>query len=288
MTLNEAFREAKRQLQAVGIDNPPFDAACIFEKHMGFKRQQISLYDDRDLEIPVGFWLDIVRRCAGEPLQYILGEWEFMGLPFKVGPGVLIPRPETEILTEEVIGFLRGREGPSLLELCAGSGCVAISVAKLAGVPACCIEISPDAIRYLEANIELNDVADNVRIIQGDMRHFTQDIFAGRQFDAIACNPPYVRADEISGLQREVRDHEPVLALDGGRDGLDFYRAFAPWSAALKPGGMAAFEVGMGQADDVAGILETTGFEGVFIKNDYSGIQRVVGGFKKQCMQPAA
>jgi release factor glutamine methyltransferase len=282
VTLNEVFFEAKRRLHAAGIDSPSFDAACIFEKHTGVKRSRLPLCGSEAAgELPA-LWQDIDRRAAGEPLQYILGEWDFLGLPFRVGPGVLIPRPETELLAQAATEFLQGRSNPRMLELCAGSGCVTIATVKMLGtISAYCLEISDDAIGYLEENIKLNQVQENVQILHGDMLDFRSNAMLPQALDLIVCNPPYIRTEEIVGLQREVKEHEPALALDGGGDGLVFYRAFAPWAKLLKPGGMAAFEVGAGQAEDVAALLQSQGLEKIFIKKDYSGIERVVGGYKK-------
>lgn len=281
MTRTEAFFEAKRRLRVAGIDDPSFDAACLFEKHTGIRREQLPLCGGETADRMPGFWHDIDRRASGEPLQYILGEWEFMGLPFRVGPGVLIPRQDTELLAEAAIDFLRGRAAPRMLELCAGTGCVTIAAAKAVGtLSAACIEISPDAIAYLTENIKINEVRDRVQIICGNMLDFCSNPKLPHGLDLIACNPPYIRADELATLQREVREHEPVLALDGGDDGLTFYRAFVPWAALLRSGGMAAFEVGAGQARDVADILRQAGFADIFIRKDYAGIERVVGGYR--------
>jgi release factor glutamine methyltransferase len=282
LTLNEAYFEAKRRLQMAGINNPSFDAACIFEKHTGLKRSHLPLCGGTDAEMPPDFWQNISRRAAGEPLQYIIGEWEFMGLSFKVGPGVLIPRPETELLVEAAIAFLQGRQTRRMLELCAGSGCASIAAAKaVERLEAYCLEYSYDAIGYLEENIRLNEVQNSVHVIRGDMLNFESNCDLPQGLDLIICNPPYIKSGDITGLQREVKDHEPTLALDGGNDGLQFYRAFAPWVELLQKGGMAAFEVGAGQAAEVAEILSEAGMTDIFIKNDYSGIERVVGGYNR-------
>jgi release factor glutamine methyltransferase len=282
LTLNEAYFEAKRRLQMAGINNPSFDAACIFEEHTGLKRSHLPLCGGVAAEMLPDFWQDIIRRAAGEPLQYIIGKWEFMGLSFKVGPGVLIPRPETELLVEAAIAFLQGSQTRRMLELCAGSGCAAIASAKaVEGLEAYCLEYSYDAIGYLEENIRLNEVQNRVHVIRGDMLDFESNHDLPQGLDLIICNPPYIKSGDITGLQREVKDHEPKLALDGGNDGLQFYHAFAPWVQLLQKGGMAAFEIGEGQAAEVAEILSAVGMTDIFIKKDYSGIERVVGGYKR-------
>ena len=278
MTAREAYDGAKRRLIGAGVEDAAFDAACLFEKDTGLRRSELALHPVENCPGLEALRRDTGRRAAGEPLQYILGEWEFMGLRFLVGPGVLIPRPETELLAQEAAGFLKGREHPRLLELCAGSGCVCISVA--AAVPGCtaaALELSEEAMGYLQRNIRLHAMENRVRAVYGDMLDPAGPARVGARFDAIVCNPPYIRSGDIAGLQREVR-REPRMALDGGEDGLRFYRAFAPWAELLVSGGLAALEVGAGEAEAAAGLLAGFGLHDVTVKNDYSGIGRIVRG----------
>lgn len=281
MTLNEAYREIKGRLKAAGIDDPAFDAACILLKHTGVPREKLPLCGNDEARVGAEFFRDAERRAAGEPLQYILGRWEFMGLSFAVGPGVLIPRQETELLVRTAAESLRDKAQPRLLDMCAGSGCVAAAAASLVPrLSAVCVELSEDALRYLSLNIRSLHLEGRVSALRGDMlsRDFAAGFAAG-SFDAITCNPPYIRSGDINSLQREVRCHEPPAALDGGDDGLRFYRAFAPWVRLLAGGGLAAFEVGAGQAEDAAQILSGFGLMRVFVRDDLEGIGRVVGGF---------
>ena len=217
------------------------------------------------------------RRAAGEPVQYILGEWEFMGLDFKVGPGVLIPRPETEQLAEQAIESLRGRPKCRVLELCGGSGCIAISVAKaLPAADITVLELSPDAMRYLRDNVARHG-AENVTAIQGDALCPPPEI-AG-PYDAILSNPPYIASGELAHLQKEVQK-EPVMALDGGGDGLKFYRGFNTiYPKMLAPGGLLLYETGEEQGEAVAALLQKAGLREVRILRDVYGQPRNVLGY---------
>ena len=217
------------------------------------------------------------RRAAGEPVQYILGEWEFMGLDFKVGPGVLIPRPETEQLTEAAIDYLRKRPECRVLELCGGSGCIAITVAKtLPAANVTVLELSPEAMEYLRANMARHK-ADNVTAVQGDALCPPPTIQG--PYDAILSNPPYIASGELPTLQREVRQ-EPAMALDGGTDGLDFYRGFNDiYPRMLAPGGLLLYEIGEEQGEAVAALLRNAGLERVAILRDVYGQPRNVLGY---------
>ena len=225
------------------------------------------------------FYSLVTRRSDGEPLQYIFGEWEFYGLPFKVGDGVLIPRPETELLTDFVVKKLKNKTTANTLiaDLCAGSGCVGISAAKKLNAKAICADISDKAIAYLKANINLNRVQNLVEVIKGDI--LDKDFAAAFPFaDVILVNPPYLTSAEMKDLQREVT-YEPPLALFGGEDGLDFYRKiFSLYKPRLRRGGSLAVEVGDGQAARVAAFAKEAGFFGDNIKilKDLEGIERVV------------
>ncbi|MCL1822571.1 MAG: peptide chain release factor N(5)-glutamine methyltransferase [Oscillospiraceae bacterium] len=214
----------------------------------------------------------IERRVNGEPLQYILGEWEFYGYNFKIGKGVLIPRPETEFLVDSAKEYK-----PELVyDLCAGSGCVGIALAKETGCKVISVDISEEAIKYLKQNIKLNGV--EIETIKDDVLNPAETY---TESDCILVNPPYLTGLEIQKLQKEVT-YEPEIALFGGKDGLDFYRKiFTLWSGKLKKGGLFAVEVGDGQAREVCGFMQNAGlFETPQIIKDYSGIERVVYALK--------
>jgi len=212
------------------------------------------------------------KRLRGEPLQYLLHEWEFYSLTFKVGAGVLIPRADTEILVDIALKFLKAQKSADVVDLCSGSGCVAVSIAKNA--PAChvtAIEKSPDAFEFLKKNIALNQV--DIQPILGDI---TTDIDG--TYDLVVSNPPYIKSSIIPTLQPEVQ-HEPSMALDGGEDGLFFYRTIAEkWSHHVKNNGKIMVEIGYDQSEEVCKIFESAGMSDIQTIKDYSGNDRVIIG----------
>ena len=203
------------------------------------------------------------RRLAGEPLQYILGEWEFMGLPFLVGPEALIPRQDTETLCEAALRWLKTRPGAFVLDLCCGSGCIGVSLAKLSGAKVAFADVSPDALALARRNARKNGV---------DGVFYESDLFArvSGAFDLIVCNPPYLTAAEMASRQKELT-FEPALALFGGEDGLDFYRRLAAeWEKHVAPGGLLLLEIGASQGEAVGEL-----FPGAKIMKDICGLDRV-------------
>ena len=214
------------------------------------------------------------RRATGEPLQYILGHWFFMGREYKVGEGVLIPRDDTEVVVGEALSLARLFPSPSIVDLCAGSGIIAITLAKeLPGATIYAVEKSDQAFRYLEENIALHQA--DVKAICADLSDCVSD-FEDGTLDMIVSNPPYIRSDEITSLQREVQ-YEPRLALDGGESGCDFYEIIIRlWTKKLKPGGCIAFEIGEGQYDDIADLLMRAGYSDIKGTPDILGTTRAV------------
>ncbi len=203
------------------------------------------------------------RRLSGEPLQYILGEWEFMGLPFDVGPEALIPRQDTETLCEAALSWLKTRPGSRVLDLCCGTGCIGVSLAKLGGARVTFGDVSPQALALAKRNAQKNGVS-------GDF--YESDLFAAvpGAYDLIACNPPYLNAEEMASCQRELT-YEPALALYGGEDGSDFYRRLAAeWRDHLAPGGLLLMEIGAGQGEAVKGL-----FPNAKILKDVCSLDRV-------------
>ncbi len=273
MTYCEAFGQLKRQLQKAGCDSPAFDAIQLLEAFAEMPRKTRPSAD----ALPPGAWEKLKaaanRRAAGEPLQYILGEWDFLTLTLSMGKGVLIPGPDTEVLCETAANKLRGIPFPQVLDLCAGSGCVGLGVCSLlpsARVTA--VELSDAAFGYLSENIR--------RYPQYTVCAVKDDVLCPRKaypnYDAILCNPPYIPTGDIPALMREVRA-EPVMALDGGADGLRFYRPIGDiWALHLKPGGWLAVEVGLGQAQAVADIFRQAGLRDIGQVPDAAGILRVV------------
>ncbi len=204
----------------------------------------------------------VQRHIKGEPLAYILGQWEFHGLTLNVTPDVLIPRDDTEAVCELAIGkTMQLPQNPRILDLCAGSGCIGLAIAsKVKDARVTLAEISPEAIRVAKKNIQDNHLAGRVSCIQMDVRQ-TPPKFLGK-YDLIVSNPPYVTAAQMERLDPSVKDYEPRLALYGGLDGLDYYRAITKnFTPILKPGGFICFEFGMGQEAEVCHILMEHGYE---------------------------
>ena len=218
------------------------------------------------------------RHLNGEPVAYLIGEWEFYGLPLDISPSVLIPRPDTEVLAQRAIEAAGELEECRVLDLCAGSGCIGLAVA--ANVPHARVllgEIDEEALKICRQNIRRNNLTGRVASMRVDAREKPPRSLG--EFHMIVSNPPYIPTRDIETLDASVRDHEPHLALDGGADGLDFYRAIVEkWRDALTENGMLAFEVGIGQADEVLRIMRHGGFGDVQILRDLNGIPRVVSG----------
>jgi release factor glutamine methyltransferase len=217
---------------------------------------------------------DMIKRRAGrEPLQYITGHTDFMGLEISVGLGVLIPRPETELMAEQAINKCNSLK-PDILDLCTGSGCLALALAKnFPDSRVTGIDISEAALEYARKNAGANEIS-NVEFMKG---HLFDPLGQNRTFDLIISNPPYIRRDEIEELQPEIKEWEPLNALDGGEDGLDFYREIIPAAREhLKENAALMFEVGFDGADNVAGIFKAAGYHKIQITKDYSEIKRIV------------
>lgn len=266
--------DATARLVAAGCEDAAFDARCLLEDLGGMPRG--SAADDTPLTDAQITVLDnaLAQRAAGRPLQYILGEWEFLTLTLKVGEGVLIPRPDTELLCEAAAERLQTVPAPRVLDLCAGSGCVGLGVASLkADATVTAVELSDAALGYLRQNVARYP-AYAVTIRQADVLT-DYDTFAG-DYDAILSNPPYIPTADLATLQREVQ-HEPRMALDGTADGLAFYRVIAEhWCEKLSENGFCAVEVGIGQAADVAALFAAAGLANTEILRDLGGVERVV------------
>ncbi len=218
----------------------------------------------------------VQRRLSHTPLQYLCGSWDFFGLTFAVGEGVLIPRPDTETLVETVLSLRRGAPKTHLLDLCSGTGCIPAATAQhLPSVTGAALEKHSAAIGYLAQNLRRH--APQLLCVQGDACDPPAQLLA-EKYDVITCNPPYLTAQDMQRLQPEVA-YEPETALFGGKDGLFFYVHLTPlWKPALKPGGWLVYEVGAGQAQDVAEILAQNGFQAVDVQKDLCGVARVVLG----------
>lgn len=259
MTAREAVRHIKAALESAGIESADFEARQL-ARHI----EKDGILDEADIKSVVS------RRTDGEPLQYILGEWEFYSLPFLCGEGVLIPRADTETLCEKAIEVI-GDKAVDCIDLCSGSGCVAVTLDKYCkNAKVCALEKYDKAYEYLEKNIALN--GSDVKPIKGDLF----EPFG--LFDVIVSNPPYIETGVLAELQEEVK-REPMTALDGGDDGLLFYRAIAEkWVPHLKKGGFMAVEIGYDQAAAVSELFSAAGLENVGVCKDLGGNERVVFG----------
>lgn len=272
----------KKQLRNLLEQNDPdaaeFEANQLLQWATGLDRSALMLETEVSDQAAQQAIDAAHRRIKGEPLQYIIGEWEFYGLPFKVGEGVLIPRQETELLVEKAIQRLP--EKGVLIDLCSGSGCIPIGVAKTVNTSLCYgVELSTEALGYFRENIALNGVENDVIPLQGDVLYPAEELLDDlpAKCSVITANPPYLTAEEMANLQKEVR-HEPESALFGGADGLDFYRViFGVWKHKLERGGSFLAEVGDAQGEAVRSLMEKEGFE-CEIYPDLNKIGRVVAG----------
>ncbi len=275
ITLNDALKSGCIKLEKIS-ESPKFESETLLMYALDLNRTQIFMQKERELSLEEAktFNMLINRRLSGEPLQYILGSWEFYSLPFKVGKGVLIPRADTEILVDCGLEFLKNKKNPDVIDLCSGSGCIAVAIASErhdSSVTA--VELSDSAYGYLKENIKLNNVS-NIKPIKADV------LLGGRdfcQYDLIVSNPPYIKTEEIDTLCAEVKN-EPKKALDGGQDGLVFYRAICKlWLNNLKPDGSLMVEIGYDQKEEVSGIFSQY-FKNVNCVSDLCGNNRVVIG----------
>ena len=280
-TYNNLYLDARARLKKAGVEAAQLEAREIVCYAADKSREQLyrdmSLYASAQLEKRVEELVQ--RRLAGEPVAYIIGEWEFYGLPLDISRDVLIPRSDTELLAER--GIARAQEageGARVLDLCAGSGCVGLAIASQ--VPSCRVvlgDLSEGALRTCKQNVRRNGL--NARVTCLSVDALDNPSPALWDFDVIVCNPPSIPSGDIAGLDASVRDYEPRMALDGGEDGLDYYRAIAPkWKAALRLGGALLFEVGIGQAPAVEEILAQNGYQDIQSAQDTQGIWRVVEG----------
>lgn len=293
MRVKELLEIGEKQLRECEVEDAAIDNKLLYCYLMHVPTSRLILEYQHilhDEQCDAYFHL-LDRRCAGEPLQYITGMQEFMGLPFAVNPSVLIPRQDTEILAENGISVIKenklnGEELPlkkkrswEILDLCTGSGAIGISVAKLAGqanLKLVCTDISEDALAVARENARRNHVQAEFQ--QGDLFAPFRKRFHRRRFDLIFSNPPYIRSAIIPTLQREITEHEPMLALDGGGDGMSFYRRIAAEAPEyLKKQGILMMEIGFDQLDDVTSLLEETGrYENIRGLKDLAGRDRVV------------
>lgn len=280
-TYNDLYLDARRELRRAGVDQAQLEARELLAFAADKTREQLlrdlSLYASD--HVVARFRELMGRRLAGEPVAYILGEWEFYGLTLDICRDVLIPRPDTETLVERGLAFAKEQAQPvRALDLCAGSGCVGLALA--ANCPGSWVVLadwSEDALRVCRQNIRRCGLSMQASVARANALEPAPALL--QDFDLILCNPPYIRSGDIPELDGSVRDYEPHMALDGGEDGLDFYRAIAEkWKIALRSGGRLIFEIGWDQAPDVEYILAAQGYTDIQTFKDPGDHWRVVEG----------
>lgn len=282
-----ALARATGALTKPHVDNPRLDAEVLLSWVLGVDRHYLYLDRDKQLkpEELEAYRKAVARRAAGTPLHYITGYREFMALEFAVSPAVLIPRPETEILVEHAAVFLNRRASRlrRAVDLGTGSGIIAVCLARMVeDVIVWAVDSSSAALDLAAKNARRLGVADKITFIEGDLfKPLERHLKPGFVVDVVVSNPPYIPTGDMPKLPTDVQA-EPGRALDGGPDGLAFYRRIVPGAMPfLAEGGMLALEVGYGKADSVAGMLQECGYHDITVKKDYAGIERVVSGIVK-------
>lgn len=281
MTFAQAIQQAETKLKQAGVPDARLDAELLLCRAAQKDRAWLLAHfrDEIDTEVLAVFDRDVERRSRREPLQYITGAQEFRGLAFRVTPAVLIPRPETEFLVEAALEAVRGTAVPVIIDLCTGSGCIAVSMAKeLPKARIFATDASPEALAVARENSRTHGVSGRIRFLEGDLFDPFAELDLQRQVDVIATNPPYVSSGDLAALPPEVRDFEPPQALFAGPRGTDIIeRIVATAPEFLRPGGSLIMEIGFGQADVVKEFIEADRrYHGVDIHKDLAGIDRVV------------
>lgn len=282
MTIRELFNTYMEELSHIS-DTPKLDIEILLSKALGDVDRlyiHLNLHKELTKEQLDSFNKMIQDRLKGRPIAYIVNNREFMGLDFYVEEGVLIPRPDTEPLVEEVIELVKGKENLKIVDIGTGSGAITVSLAKyIKDCEVYSLDISDKALSIGLKNAISNGVEDKINFIKSNI--FSGIEGKGLELDLIVSNPPYIRRADIETLHTQVKDYEPYIALEGGEDGLDFYRDITRESVKyLKDKGILAFEVGHDQAEDVSEILKHNGYTNIYTKKDLQGIDRVVIGFK--------
>ena len=280
-TYNDLYLQARNTLRDHGIEGYTLEARLLVATAAGKSTQELlrdlSLYTTGEMAEKVSALVE--RRVAGEPVAYITGAWEFYGLPMIITPDVLIPRMDTELLVDAAKELLNGRKMDArVLDLCCGSGCIACAVGhELPAARIVAVDLSAKALEVARKNVALNRLSSRVICMQADAT--AAPPMSMGAFDLVVSNPPYIKSAEMRRLDPSVRDFEPAWALDGGKDGLKFYKSIIKhWKFVLAPGGHLLFEVGEGQAESVKEMMLTGGFRSVSSKLDTLGVERVVIG----------
>ena len=277
---NDLYMDLRRRLREAGAEDATQAARELVCTASGKTKNELLrdglLYASPEVERAA--YSLCARHLAGEPVAYLIGEWEFYGLPLDISPAVLIPRPDTEVLATKLIDAARGAGSCRILDLCAGSGCIGLAAAaNLPNARVLLGEYDEEALKICRQNIRRNRLTSRVASLKLDAREKPSRTLG--EFRFLVSNPPYIPSADIETLDASVREHEPRLALDGGEDGLDFYRVICEkWRDVLCENGMLFFEVGIGQADSVLRIMRSSGFGDIQIVKDLNNIPRVVYG----------
>lgn len=279
LILHELIKAGQNELELCGKANASIDAELLALHVLGYTKLERIL----NSKLPVSesnetiYKESISKRCSGVPLQYITNEQEFMGLPFYVDEDVLIPRQDTETLVEVLIDKSKHISLKNIVELGVGSGCISVSLAKfIPDAQIIGVDISKKALQIAKTNAKSNQVEDRIQWVYGDLLN---DYKSGEKADLIVSNPPYITSKDCTELEDDVKDHEPMLALDGGEDGLRFYREITRQAKKhLVLGGMLAYEIGYNQSKDVRDIMAENGFVQIEEIKDLAGKDRIVLG----------
>lgn len=285
-TIAEAINRAARQISEAGIPTARLDAELLLRHILGKDRAWIITHGNDSLdEGQNAFFEETVRRRATrEPLQYIIGKQEFWGLDFIVTPNVLIPRPETELVVEAAIKAAEGYASPIIIDLCTGSGCIAVSLAKeLPKGRIFAMDQSEKALEVARRNAQNHDVSDRIRFLEGDLFGPLTELDVRSKVDIITANPPYVKSGDLDGLQSEVRDYEPEMALVAGPEGTEIAeRLIRTATEYLRENGVLIMEMGLGQAESLMRMVGETGaYKAPEVLKDLAGIERVIVAKKK-------
>lgn len=279
-TYNDLYLSTRRVFKDAGISAYSLEARLIVSYATG--KQPEKLLQDSMLYTSAKVVSDVEslveRRLRGEPAAYITGDWEFYGIPLEITPDVLIPRTDTELLVETAIKTLSANPSVRVLDLCSGSGCIGCAIAHaLPGVRIVMADISPKAVKLSRRNASLNGLNPRISCIEADAKAAPPMMIGS--FDLIVCNPPYIPTSDILTLDASVRDYEPLWALDGGVDGLDFYRdVLKLWKVTIRDGGGLIFEVGINMAEDVKKLMRLAGIRSIGSAVDTGGVERIVWG----------
>lgn len=282
-TIQELLSEGIKSLKEAGIESYILEAQLLLGKVINKDRLFIMVNKDYKVsdEEKRQYLKLIDIRKKRMPIKYILGTCEFMGIPFKIKEGVLIPRPDTEILVEKSIETIKKNNYKNITDVCCGSGIIGISIASfIDNVNIDCFDIEDIPLEVSKENIKLNNLEEKVKVFKSNL--LEDAIKSSKKYDMIVSNPPYIKKREIKNLMEDVKNYEPHIALDGGEDGLYFYKEILKQSKSLlNPGGAIAFEIGYDQKEEVSCILESNEFINIECYKDLAGLDRVIIGMLK-------